>query len=417
MTLGLHENLAAALLALDADYAWTRNEIAGVICDADLTYCDDNELLHHQPTQIGTLIMLTSRARKLLTGYSHDPISLTRRVDKAYLRLCLAELDFQPVLEGDGEDHTRLSPNRGFIQCRTPDSLALVTGHLSGGGMTRQSIQDLARSLQSNALFNRFRIIVITPHPRRGQKMALKHQQVLSLITHLPNQSDDPDEVGEMRLTILDSERERYAESASITASQAERRAALGVPDLTLEILQLNRAERIDRARADLEIDQVMTVSQLERHYDLEAADFNGTLSVRELVRPVHTRMRDIRNVTFLLASSRLANLSAPTLGHKAGTTELRHQLGAVADEDTWRVEKRGRHAGELPDATWVTPHGLVGVEYDSGAYSPTMISFKIQNFRALEITDIQWGTTNVLRCQRLARRHNINVRLTEWWK
>lgn len=56
-------------------------------------------------------------------------------------------------------------------------------------------------------------------------------------------------------------------------------------------------------------------------------------------------------------------------------------------------------------------------MEYDSGAYSPTMIGFKIRNFKALEMIGVQWGTTSTLRCHRLAERYQMPVRLSQWWK
>jgi len=72
---------------------------------------------------------------------------------------------------------------------------------------------------------------------------------------------------------------------------------------------------------------------------------------------------------------------------------------------------------GQQPDAAWITPRGTVAVEYDSGAYTPTMIGFKIRNFAALGMTGVEWGTTSTLRCQRLTGRYQIPARLSQWWK
>lgn len=337
----LSKKLAEKLIQLDHDFAWTINEMGALMTDDEVDYCDKNDLLYQQPTEIGGLVMLTSRSRKILFNKSHDPISLTRRSDKAYLRLCLLELEFVPTR--GVRDYTELAPNNGFVQCDTPEGVALVTGHLSNGGMTRHGMLSLINRLRSSALAYGFKVIILTPNARRGHGLATSNALFFRVIPYLPNQVSEADELGEVRLKVLDRERTRASDTPSITGSEAERRKVLGVPDLTLDILQMVRAERIDRARADLDVDTVMTLTQLEKYYDLKAADLNGVLSIEEIVRPVHGRTSEAVDVTFLLGSQRFSRLSAPALGHRAGTTELRHQLGAEAKRETWQVEKRGR--------------------------------------------------------------------------
>jgi len=162
----LSMKLAEKLIQLDRDFAWTITEMSDLMSDEEVDYCNEHEFLYQQPTEMGGLIMLTSVCRKILFNTSHDPISLTRRSDKAYLRLCLLELEFVPTR--GVRDYTELAPNNGFVQCQTPEGVALVTGHLSGGGMTRHGMLHLVNRLRSSALAYGFKVIVITPNARRG---------------------------------------------------------------------------------------------------------------------------------------------------------------------------------------------------------------------------------------------------------
>lgn len=179
----------------------------------------------------------------------------------------------------------------------------------------------------------------------------------------------------------------------------------------TSERRKLTKSIRIGKLFADLSVmDRVVTLGQVERHYDLSVQDLRGSLALREAVHaPLVDSSKRVR--TTFATTPELEEWMrwrpAWELAHLAGTAELRHMLGVArvtgqGAAQRWVLE--GGFGEERPDAEWLTPDGKrVAIEYDGG-YPPLVVQKKLRAFRKYDA--VYWGTPSLIRRAHLYSRH-----------
>lgn len=266
------------------------------------------------------------------------------------------------------------------------------------------------------ALRYNFTVTIFTPSKKSGATQAAKNGQVLQVITHIPNVTADLPN----RITVLKKTNSLPVTEdpePAITPAEVASLRSLGLPPMSLEVLQQPLAERIQQAMTDLEVDESMSDHQLYRYYRLLPGDLTEAYASNDLVQPIHGRRSLEIPVTFLSPSRRIARLDSHVLAHRAGTKELRHLLDVPTSKGQWHVEPRGAHSTLAPDAFWETAQGKTAIEYDSGTYAATTIQKKIQKFRELDARHIVWGVPSSSRLLNLNEKFSLDLRLCEWWK
>jgi len=149
-----------------------------------------------------------------------------------------------------------------------------------------------------------------------------------------------------------------------------------------------------------LATDQVLSLGQLERHFNLSETDVRR-LGVRVFGVAVSKTKGSTRqaNYQFVIRKGKQAPQDGATVRHLTGTAEMRHLLGAP--HDVWVSDAGRRWAKHKPDALWTTPQGVVAIEYDAGSYDPTRIADKLMSFKAGYVGQI-WGTPSRARAEHL---------------
>ncbi|GGB73883.1 hypothetical protein [Deinococcus soli (ex Cha et al. 2016)] len=393
-----------------------------------LNELQDRDLIHVTRTAMGELIVLTHQGLLAIPEEGFTPRSLTRSIDLAYERLCLAELEWPVLKPAVRHGATGGSGLARYPLVQTPDGDAYVLAQLSRGGVSSLTIRRIAERHRSSLNLTRTSFVIITPSPRKGRQTVRRNRAYMRYVHCLPLTRDD------LPPGRLETVRERedlwedtpLDDAPVLTSVGVERARQRGVPDLTLEILQLARPARIERAKAALACDGVITSGQLERHFGLTDRDFPETPFVEDLVRPVHTRYGLEVTARFFLADARMQRMEVPQLGHRAGTAELRHTLGIAPEQCEVEPRSDGRlvRRAEEPDAIWYPDPAdrsrRWAVEYDTGSYTKTVVEQKRDTFyRRFE--RIIWGVPSPRRAQ-FIRSHisdssRSDVRVVNWWE
>ena len=149
-----------------------------------------------------------------------------------------------------------------------------------------------------------------------------------------------------------------------------------------------------------LATDQVLSLAQLERHFNLFEADARR-LGVRVFGVAVSKTKGSTQQATyrFVIRKGKQAPRDGATVRHLSGTAEMRYLLGAP--HDAWVSDAGRRWAKHQPDALWTTPEGVVAIEYDAGSYDPKTIADKLMSFKAGYARQI-WGTPSPARAKHL---------------
>lgn len=396
--------------------AWTVDEAWDAAPDLDTLYA--RGLLLTLPTELGPLVTLSRKGRAALGQGERAGPSFSRLVDRTYLRLCLEDHGWQVLREARAENGRALER---FPVVRTPLGEVYAAGKLTGGGYSAMGVRGLMERVHGALLTRRERLLVFTPRTSRGQKAAAEYASTLWLFPHRPTFGKE--DVGRLGTAREFGEAWEAApdEGPILTPAMAERWRARGVPDLTLEVLQLTRAGRVERAREALATDGVLAEPQLARHYHLDARDLPDVPFVEDVVRPIHGRASLEVGARFFVASRRMKHIEGPRLSHAAGVTELRHALGIAPS--AWKVEARSELGLRLeePDAVArvnAEPGnaGRVAVEYDSGMYTRTVAWRKARTFADRGFARIVWGVGSDLRAARLRAWMRADVRVVRWW-
>ncbi len=147
----------------------------------------------------------------------------------------------------------------------------------------------------------------------------------------------------------------------------------------------------------DLEVDRVLSLGQVERHYGQTITPQKGLFFFDSFLAPTHGSNAYAR-VPFVTLERKVTRMNAASLRHFAGVAEMRRLL--KAPRDTWKSEAGARFAAEQPDALWFTQGGEVAIEYDAGSYSAKQITVKAFTFRRYERQ--VWGSPSRKRVRHL---------------
>ncbi|GAA3998969.1 hypothetical protein GCM10022631_07220 [Deinococcus rubellus] len=408
------------------DGAWTHAEATAVFGER-LQYALDHRLLGAFDTLMGTMYVILGHGRFTIINASGDATSVQSQITKAYLRLSIAQLGWRVIL--DDEPSRKLtqfdwSQKRKMLHVKTEFGECLVTGHMRGGGYSRQALEWLTKRFKSTALSRNFYVVVLTPSPNKGRMYAKKQASFLKLITVLP------------RSTISDqlSTRIKVMPPRDWGGREPDDRPYLAgtgwlkdpryqnVPDLTKQTLTLSRTDRIDAAWRALECDAAMSSAQLERHFGLEIADLEGVRYVETIVRSSKDMSANEVKTVFLTASRQIANGDDTALAHRCGTAEIRYMLGVDSDPARWQAEVRGRLSYENPDAVYVPESGgEIAVEFDAGSYGPRVIDRKLRTFKERGFQETIWAVTTDVRQRNLTKKIGDqlkrDVMLVNWWE
>lgn len=387
----------------------------------------DRDLVHTTRTAMGELIVLTHQGLLAIPEEGFTPRSLTRSIDLAYERLCLAQLEWQVLKPAVRHGASGAAGLSRYPLVQTPEGDAYVLAQLSHGGVSSLTIRRIAERYRSTLNYTRKTFVILSPNARKGLQAVERHRAFMRFVHCLPLTRDDQppgrlETVREREDLWDDTPLDDAPVLTSVGVTRARRQ---GIPDLTLEILQLPRQDRIKHAQAALACDGVMTSGQLERYFGLTDRDFPDTPFVEDLVRPVHMRHGFELSTRFFLADPRMGRMEVPQLAHRAGTAELRHQVGIPPEqcEVERRSDGRLRRKTEEPDAIWYPDptdrSRRWAVEYDTGSYPKDVIEKKRDTFyRRFE--RIVWGVPSARR-QQFVRSHisdssRSEVRVVDWW-
>lgn len=403
------------------DGAWTPQETYAAFGTYRTEEFEELKVIQRCDTDMGPLYLLLAAGRVEVFGTSANAQSLARQIDRAYIRLSLKQLGWRQTVAGETvENLWQYDTTKHLLEVQTTYGLALVGGSIRNGGLTRQGIDDIANRLRSMAVFKNFEVILLTPNPKRGRKKALSEAAFLTLKTFIP---DNPGFTDVKRIKTLPAIPKKKDNTPYLSGESWKKdRALMALPDLTKQILQMKRKERIDHALTSLECDGTLTDGQLARYYGLEIEDLTDRPYVRTIVRPTHMDFRNEAGVTFVTANRNIARLDDNALGHRAGTAEMRHLMSVAADAKSWRAEHRDSLRFEEPDAYYYDEHGQMrAIEFDTGSYSSNVIDDKLTTFTDRGFTGIYWGVTMPRRqfnlTEKIRDRLESDILICRWWK
>lgn len=401
------------------DGAWTDKELKAK-CPRHAEILKAGVLLPVH-TVIGTLYMLSLTGRSVLhRGASTTLIAPQRNLDRAYIRLCMDDYGYEDTDERTTRGLDRFTGKMDLFEMITPQGIALVGGTMSGGGISRNTIERIVTRLKSSALAHNFRVILFTPSPTRGRALAETHASVFTLLHHLPGGTGQ-----RVRLTTFASRSDEAYAGPFLTPFVEDlvvRKHPDHFPEQTRELLKLRRADRLERFKSDLAVDRVISAEQLHRHYHLKPEDLNGVRFVEAIMHPVYSRVSLEIKTRFYLSSAALQYQDDNVLGHYAGVGEMRRVMGIRAD-DSYKLDTRRRLARDTPDAIFNSDYGPVALEYDTGAYKLRTVQSKLESFVQQGYLQTIWGTANRRRVAKIERIMQDEpgakgqVILSEWWR
>jgi hypothetical protein len=152
---------------------------------------------------------------------------------------------------------------------------------------------------------------------------------------------------------------------------------------------------RISKLSDAVGVHRAVTARLVQHRYGVSAkqAQQHGMFVARTMLTDTAGATR-LHRVTFLCATTGIANAQSATLRHYAGLVALHDHVGASLT--SWRVTSVAE-GYQIPDAVWSHEAGLVAVEYDAGEYSRKRLFEKARNF-ALHYTYQIWGTASEAR-------------------
>lgn len=402
------------------DGAWTHSEAISFLGESRFREMLQDRLLGRQDTEMGPVYHLLARGRSAAFGTADEAATLTTQLDLAYLRLSMAELGWRFTRKDSPfyRQFDQLFPSLKFKEAETNLGRVLLAGKLTGGGYSPKGIEDLMRRVKSTALAHNLLFVILTPHPRRGQSKVETHSSALRLVHHLPR----VDGSKRSRFNPVVGHAKAPDPGPILTSAGATKQRQRGViPDLTLDILQLSRKDRIERAQAAIEVDRALSEAQLTKYYGLSPADLSGRLVTQAILRPSKNRPGHEVQQRIVIADKQVAKLDDSNLNHRLTTAQIRHDLGFPADLKRWIVEARNRLHFEDPDAVCITDDGeRWAIEADTGHYQMPTILRKLQAFRDQGYAETIWGTPSSVRVRNLTKKIERDLRptlrLTEWW-
>lgn len=418
--------LCEALGRLDQDGAWTPAEMSANFEEVERLY--SSNLVRAIPTEIGELTILMPAGLRLAFGSASRPrapgrdgsrtvFSVTRQLDKAYVRLGIQAMGWQ--LSDQPEELTQYDTTGRMVAVTCPEGPALVTGAL-GSGYSWAGMCKIATRLKSTALFEPFYVVLFSP-AKRGKGLVEQNSTFLRQVT------PPLDVGGRRRLQVTAGWGKVKPPAGPMVFTTGGAQGAIERFNQKgheygmdwIEIRRLPRAERVRRARQDLAFDGVMTAHQLVRRYDLKPADFEGRPHVSNAVRPVHSQETNLVHTLFFLHEARHKTVHVTALSHRAHAAEMRFQLGVPADATLWSYRPEFKHGLHKPDAVWFSPYGQVAIEYDTASYGTTLFIAKVESYQSQGYADIVWGVARPKRQARLKEMTlewgGVRVMLARW--
>lgn len=410
-----------ALKLLYADGAWTKEEVQKHLQHPDRIY--EAGLIFSIINEMGTMTILTAHGIQKVFGLATDAgrkanavrpsISVTSQFDTAYVRLSLKALGWTQVHKGRLHKY---APSGRMVEVDTPFGEALLIGKLSGG-YTAAGIQKVIEKFRSQALYNEFRVVILTPSPTRGQRIARNESAWLKVVSICPTQDNDPPRLqravgwGNGRPTPV-----RQIKPATNTeVLEFEQKRDEQFLEWYGSIQMQDKTELIRRAHLALQCDGVLARQQLERYYGLSPEDLEGWPYIEALLRPVHSRETLQVGTWFFLSEEAQQFRSWTSLAHDASTADMRHILDVEPNSLVWRTRVSAQNSKRKPDAVWFRDEGRVAIETDTATYTRRDVDDKISAFKDQGYTDIIWGVASKERQRRIQGEHGIRVILAGW--
>ncbi|WP_414657676.1 hypothetical protein ACINK0_07115 [Deinococcus sp. VB343] len=223
--------------------AWTLAEAQAALGDGRLADLLQFGVLGQQDTEMGPMLQLLATGRRAVYGKVGEARSLVSQLDRAYVRLSAKKEKWLLLASDDpfAEGLTRYAPNHNLQEAYGLGGRVLLGGKLSDGGYSESAIRALGRRIRSQALSKGFRVVLLTPSPRRGRKAAEEFKNFLELYTVLPIQQD-----GARRFRKVPQSEEKPGGDGPILTEEMARLRSGSLPPATLKILQLPRQQRIN---------------------------------------------------------------------------------------------------------------------------------------------------------------------------
>lgn len=401
--------------------AWTPQEAQAALGINRTTELIQRGYLGRCDTDMGPMLLLLAPGRLAIYNLTGKAQSLQRQIDRAYIRRSLKALGWRQTTPGKTvKNLTQYDTTDRMVEVETEHGLVLVTGTIHNGGVGRQQVTNIARRLRSSAVYHQFDVVLLTPNPRKAHQKAAQESAFMVMKTLLPENPGYPDVKRVKTLPGRAIPRDDIPFLAGESWKQDERLIAL--PDLTKRILRMNRSDRIDHALMSIDCDGVMTTAQLSRYYGLDLGDITDRPYIQSIVRPTHNDFRNEANVTFIATSKLIAKLDDKTLGHRAGTGEMRHLMSVSPGPRNWKAEHRESLRFEEPDAYYYDDEGQIhAIEFDTGTYTANVIDDKLTIFTDRGFKGIHWGVTSAKRqlnvTEKIRDRLGSDVLICPWWE
>ena len=402
--------------------AWTHQEALTRLGEARFKELLRQGVIGGQNTEIGVMYHLLAMGRTSLFHTADRAASLVSQLDQAYVRLCMAEKKWEftgsssPFYKGLADLFPGL--HQHFREGYTEFGSSLIGGKLTGGGYSSLAIRDLGNRMRSSALSRNFTVVILTPSPQRGQQAAAPFRNFLKVVPLRPKTGDGSKRFNPVPKHKSPTEPGPYLTQAKIKALQAKSSPRL--PDLTLEILGLTRAERIEAAHQALQKDRFISRAQLQTHFALSIYDLPGSLLSNAVLRPNKNSYGMEVSELILAANRKVARFDDGSMNHLLLTAQIRHNLGHPPD-DTWQLPGQIKRRHEEPDAVRVLEDGsMEAVEADAGEYKLTVVLRKLASFKDSGYERTHWGCISPTRVKNLTK--NVDRELLpdfqtlQWW-
>lgn len=402
--------------------AWTHREAITKLGETRFKELLRQGVIGGQNTDIGVMYHLLALGRTSLFHTADRAASLVSQLDQAYVRLCMTEKKWEftastsPFHKGLADLFPGLHLH--FQEGYTEFGSSLIGGKVTGGGYSSLAIRDLGTRMRSSALSRNFTVVIFTPSTQRGQQAAAPFSNFLKVVPLRPKTGDASKRFNPLPKHKSPTEPGPYLTQAKIKALQAK--ASPPLPDLTLEILGLAKADRIEAAHLALQKDRFISQAQLRTHFALSIYDLPDSLVSNAILRPNKNAYGMEVSELILAANRKVARLDDGSMNHLLLTAQMRHNLGHPPD-DTWQLPGQIKRRHEEPDAVRVLEDGsMEAIEADAGEYKLTVGLRKLASFKDGGYERTHWGCISPTRVKNLTAQVHRELlpdfQTVQWW-
>ena len=402
--------------------AWTHREAVTRLGEARFRELLRQGVIGAQNTDIGVMYHLLALGRTSLFHTADQAASLVSQLDQAYVRLCMAEKgwEFTPSTSPFYKGLTSLFPglHLHFQEGNTEFGTSLIGGKVTGNGYSALAIRDLGNRMRSSALSRNFTVVIFTPSPQRGQQAAAPFSNFLKVVPLRPKTGDNSKRFNRLPKRKSPTEPGPYLTQAMRKSIQEKKGSSM--PELTLEILGLSRAERIEAAHLALQKDRFISQAQLRTHFALSIHDLPESLLSYVLLRPTKNAYGKEVSELVLAANRKATRLDDGSMNHLLLTAQMRHNLGHPPD-DSWQLPSQIKRRYEEPDAVRVLEDGTMeAVEADAGQYKLAVVLRKLASFKDGGYERTHWGCVSPTRVKHLTAKVHRDLmpdfQTVQWW-